>query len=155
MISLYAGSFDPITRGHEWVIKNAPGDLVIAVADNPAKKHHFDIDTRVRLVTQSTGAKYRVVKIGPVYLADFAGQVAADYIIRGVRSVADYEYEKAYADINRKINPYPVHLLLMPPPELASVSSSVVKSLVGPPGWERVVQQYVSPIVLEALSRAL
>jgi len=154
MISLYAGSFDPITRGHEWIIDNAPGELTIAVADNPAKRSTFTAAVRADLVRETTRGRRRIQVIGLVYLAEFAAEIGADYIIRGVRSVADYEYERAYADVNRTINPHPIHMLMMPPPELASVSSSVVKSLVGPAGWEAVVAKYVSPVVLEAL-RAL
>ena len=86
-----------------------------------------------------------------VFLADYAKQRSIPYLIRGVRSVADYEYEKAYADVNRTIEATMIHLLMVPPPELCSVSSSVVRSLVGPKGWEDVVSRYVSLHVLEAL----
>lgn len=153
MLYLYAGSFDPITKGHEWVIDNAPSNLIVAVANNPDKKYRFTIDERREMVVKHLNPAIEVITIGNEYLVDVARRFNVDYIIRGVRSAADYEYERAYADINRQISIFPIHLLMMPPPELASVSSSVVKSLIGPDGWETVVSRYVSPHVLEMLSK--
>jgi pantetheine-phosphate adenylyltransferase len=158
MRSLYAASFDPITKGHEWIIANAPGQLTIAVANNNAKKHCFTLQQRFNMVTQSVlmlgGVQARVEVVilhDTVYLASYAREHHIDYLIRGVRSVSDYEYEKAYADVNRTIEGSLIHLLMVPPPELSVVSSSVVRSLVGPNGWENVVSKYVSSHVVEAL----
>jgi pantetheine-phosphate adenylyltransferase len=158
MRSLYAASFDPITKGHEWIIANAPGQLTIAVANNNAKKHCFTLQQRFNMVTQSVlmiggaQAKVEVVMLDEtVYLADFAKEHQIDYLIRGVRSVSDYEYEKAYADVNRSIEGSLIHLLMVPPPELSAVSSSIVRTLVGPKGWESVISKYVSHHVVEAL----
>jgi pantetheine-phosphate adenylyltransferase len=158
MRSLYAASFDPITKGHEWIIKNAPGNLTIAVANNANKKHHFTMQQRFGLVTQSvmniarerTGGIDVLMLNENIYLADFAKEKEIAYLIRGVRGVADYEYEKAYADVNRSIEDGLIHLLMVPPPELGAVSSSMVRSLVGPKGWENVVAKYVSLHVVEA-----
>jgi len=152
MTSIYAGSFDPITKGHEWIIDHAPRPLVVAVASDPRKKYRFDLYTRICLVRESVPHEIDVVDIGNEYLVNYAVRIGASYIVRGIRSAADYEAERAYAAVNRMIAPgAPAHLFLMPPPELESVSSSIVKALVGPPGWEMVVARYVSPHVLEAL----
>lgn len=152
MTSVYAGSFDPITKGHEWIIEHAPHPLVVAVATDPRKSYRFDLQTRIRLVQKSVPQGVDVVDIGADYLVNFAVQLGAGYIVRGIRSASDYEAERAYVAVNRTIAPDgPAHLFLMPPPELEAVSSSIVKALVGPPGWETVVSRYVSPHVLEAL----
>lgn len=156
MQCLYAASFDPITKGHEWIIANAPGKLTIAVANNAAKKHHFTLQQRFSMVTQSVlmmgRADVEVIMLDEaVYLADHAKEQGIAYLVRGVRSVADYEYEKAYADVNRSIDGGLIHILMVPPPELSAISSSVVRSLVGPRGWEGVVSKYVSHHVVEAL----
>ena len=159
MRSMYAASFDPITKGHEWIIKNAPGNLTIAVANNAGKKHFFTLQQRFNLVSKSVmkvggerpGGLEVVMLDDDVFLADYARGKNIPYLIRGVRGVTDYEYEKAYADVNRNIDDTMIHLLMVPPPELCSVSSSVVRSLVGPKGWEAVVSRYVSLHVLEAL----
>ena len=155
MISLYAGSFDPITIGHEWVIKNAPGELIVAVANNPDKKYMFTLAKRMMMVA---GAIYnwnpniRIVTIGNEYLIKYAENYAVNYIIRGIRNAADFEAEKIYADVNREISDIRIpHLFLIPPEHLRGVSSSMVKSLVGPNRWEDVVSRYVSPNVLEEL----
>lgn len=153
MRTLYAGSFDPITKGHEWIINNAPGELIVAVADNPFKQYKFTLQQRMDFIIRSVADEsVQVVVIGNEYLIDFASRNDVDYIIRGLRSSEDYVYERNYAMINREIDVAgPRHLFLMPPPELESVSSSMVKALVGPEGWEKVVAKYVSPCVLEAL----
>jgi phosphopantetheine adenylyltransferase len=86
------------------------------------------------------------------YLVDYAMSRGVRYLVRGARSTADFEYEQAYADVNRTIVSHGLyHLIMIPPPELRSISSSVVRSLVGPVGWEKVVAKYVSPHVVEAL----
>lgn len=157
--SMYAGSFDPITLGHEWIINHAPENLIVVVATNPAKKYRFASEERWRLVHQSiAGLNPRIagkievaVLDEKAYLVDYAMSRGARYLIRGARSTADFEYEQAYADVNRTINPGLYHLIMMPPAELRSASSSVVKTLVGPVGWEKVVAKYVSPHVVEAL----
>lgn len=150
---LYAGSFDPLTLGHEWVIQNAPRPLVVVVADNPAKRYRFDLQQRLLQVVNATARldQVAVTSIGNEYLVSAAVRLGANFIVRGCRSVADYEAERAYCDVNRTISNLPLHLLMLPPPELASVSSSVVKQLVGPVGWEQVVARYVNPHVLEQL----
>lgn len=157
--SMYAGSFDPITLGHEWIIKHAPENLIVVVATSSAKKYRFTSEERWRLVHQSidglgprVAGKIEVVVLDEKsYLVDYAMSRGVRYLIRGARSAEDFEYEQAYADVNRAINPGLYHLIMMPPAELRSVASSVVKTLVGPTGWERVVAKYVSPHVVEAL----
>lgn len=157
---LYAGTFDPPTLGHQWVLAKAPKPLVVAVADNPAKKCLFTLDERLRMVRSTVNdiiekawwLDIKVTVIGDEYLAQYAKDCDFDFVVRGVRSVSDFEYEQSYAQVNGKIVPgCPPHLLMLPPPELAAVSSSIVKSLVGPKGWEEAVSKYVSKSVLETL----
>jgi pantetheine-phosphate adenylyltransferase len=162
MLSLYAASFDPITKGHEWIIKNAPRDLIVVVANNANKQHRFSLQERSDLVylsickiARTRGAGAGEIEVGTldntVYLAEYAKSRNVRYLIRGVRGVADYEYERAYSDVNRSIDENLIHLLMVPPPELGAISSSVVRSLVGPKGWEAVVSKYVSEHVVDAL----
>jgi pantetheine-phosphate adenylyltransferase len=158
-MGMYAGSFDPVTIGHEWIIKHAPGSLIVVVATNPEKKYRFTSEERFRLIHRSIdGLGPRVAgKIEvdildeKTYLVDYAMSRGVRYLIRGARSTKDFEFEQAYADVNRTINSGLCHLIMMPPPDLRSISSSVVRTLVGPAGWEKVVAKYVSPHVVEAL----
>ncbi len=155
---VYAGSFDPLTKGHQWVIDRAPRPLVILVANNPGKKYMFSLAQRTNMVRswiwnlRST----EVFSLQPdEYLVDAARRHDAAFIVRGARNAADFEYERAYSEVNRSISGDVCHeiphLLMLPPPELAAISSSVVKSLVGPKGWEDVVAKYVNPEILEML----
>lgn len=151
---LYAGSFDPLTKGHEWVIRNAPRPLTVLVANNPTKKSLFTLEQRVNMVIQFANYLFdvQVWHLQPdEYLAAAAARHKANYIVRGARNSTDFEYERAYAEVNAGIASGVKHLVMLPPPELASISSSVVKALVGPKGWETVVAKYVNHHVLEAL----
>ena len=80
-----------------------------------------------------------------IYTAHFAKSVGAEYLLRGVRSGADFEYEKTIAEINSNLEPDIVTVALTPPPEVAKISSSLVKSLIGPEGWRDVIRRYLPP----------
>ncbi len=75
----------------------------------------------------------------------------ADYILRGIRSSNDYEYERVMRHINGDMAPEITTTFLMPPRDIAELSSSMVKSLIGPDGWEQSVRRYVPAPVFEAL----
>ena len=87
------------------------------------------------------------------YLVDYAKEKGAAYVLRGVRSPADYEFERVMRYINNDLAPEINTVFLMPPRDLAQVSSSMVKGLIGPEGWEKTVRRYVPNAVFEALSR--
>ena len=88
------------------------------------------------------------------YLVDYAKEQSAAYILRGVRTAADYEYERVMRHINADLAPEITTIFLMPPRDIAELSSSMVKSLIGPEGWEDTVRRYVPNPVFEALSSA-
>ena len=157
----YAGSFDPITNGHLWVIGQALKlfDVVhVFVANSPAKKYAFDAESRYMMVRdackETFGATAQRLKfdfLSNRYVVEEAFKRGCDAVVRGIRTVADYEYEKTMADVNLGITPQVQTVFLMPPPNLGGVSSSMVKGLIGPEGWEKVVQPYVSANVLANL----
>jgi pantetheine-phosphate adenylyltransferase len=167
-IAVYAGSFDPITNGHLWVIETAAklfDDLYVVVANNPAKKYMFPAPHRWALLNRSIKHIQHdnlfTSTVENEFIVKYAKRTYSTrplphgpeqrYIVRGIRSVADYEFERQMAEINRKIEPDIETVILMCPPELASVSSSAVKGLIGPPGWEDVVGRYVPESVLDKL----
>jgi pantetheine-phosphate adenylyltransferase len=86
-----------------------------------------------------------------MYLAQYVRDERAQYILRGIRSVKDYEFERAMRHVNFDINAAVTTVFLMPPREISEVSSSLVKGLVGPTGWEDIVSQYVPSQVMEML----
>ena len=150
---VYAASFDPITNGHVWVIQEGSrifDELTIAIGMNPDKTYMFSLEERVELVTEATKGlpNIRVETFQDKFLINYAKSIDAEYIIRGIRNESDYEYERAMRHINSDLDASIATIFVMPPREIAEVSSSVVKGLVGPEGWEEVIGRYVPEPVL-------
>lgn len=156
-IAVYGGSFDPITKGHEWLIEEALSlfdELHVVVAKNSAKSAMFDIPTRIAQVKEVCGHhgdSVFVHALGNVFLVDYASSIGASHLIRGIRSVSDLEAERLIRQVNANINPGIKTLFLHPPKEFEEVSSSMVRSLIGIDQWVGVATKYVSPCVLKAL----
>ncbi|MDB4445606.1 pantetheine-phosphate adenylyltransferase, partial [Akkermansiaceae bacterium] len=85
------------------------------------------------------------------YLVDYAKEVGAEFILRGIRSPGDYEYERVMRHINSDMAPDINTVFLMPPREMAELSSSMVMGMVGPEGWGKTVRRYVPSPVFDAL----
>lgn len=158
-IGVVAGSFDPITRGHEWLISEAArlvDRLYVVIGVNPAKKYLFGDADRKRLVEacvadlDMAGTPTTVHFLSNDLLIQFAVKAGATHLIRGIRDTSDFSYETQMALVNRKIAPQVKTVYMVPPPELSEVSSSTVRGLVGFSGWEDIVRGYVHPSVLQA-----
>ncbi len=156
---VYAASLDPITNGHLWLIGKGLSlfdHLIVAIGVNPAKRPAFDIDLRLDLVRRSlaeagiTGS-VEVDQFSGRYLVRYAESKGAGFLLRGIRTEADYGYERTLRHVNSDMKPEIESVFLMPPRELAEVSSSFVRDMVGPEGWEAAVSRYVTPCVLDAL----
>lgn len=146
--AVYAGSFDPITNGHLWMIEQGSelfDRLVVAIGINPDKRYTFSLDERVDMLRRSTKTlpNVEVQTFENQFLVNYASSVDARYVLRGIRTEGDYEYERGMRHINSDLNPQIVTTFLMPPREIAEISSSLVKGLVGPEGWEGVVEGYL------------
>ncbi len=130
---IFVGSFDPFTIGHDAIVRRALplfDKLVIGVGYNEHKQYMYTQDERVQAIRQLYVADARVeVKVYNDLTIDFAHREGAQYIIKGVRSVKDFEYEREQADINRRIGGVDT-LLLYADPDVASVSSSLVRELI-------------------------
>lgn len=155
-IAVYAGSFDPPTRGHEWMIQRGAelfGRLIVAVARNPEKPYTYPLSQRVgwltELVRQFPNAE--VTTIENEFLAHYAARMQASYVIRGIRDEDDYRYERAMRYVNSDLNGNLTTVFLMPPRELCEVSSSFVKGMIGPDGWQKIVSRYVPDAVFRDL----
>ncbi len=154
--AVYAGSFDPITDGHLWIVEEARklfDELTVAIGINPEKTYTFPLRQRLDLLQQVLPEDKSILidHFDNRYLVDYAAEIGAQYIIRGIRSPADYEFERVMRQINEDIRPEVTTIFLMPSREVAEVSSSMVKGLVGPTGWEAQVRRYVPAPVFEAL----
>ncbi len=154
--AVYAGSFDPPTNGHVWMIDQGAhlfDELIIAVAKHPEKEYTFEIDERLGWLEQ-IAARHTNVKVASIqneFLARYAKRVDANFVIRGIRHEADYQYERGMRYVNSDLNPDLTSIFLMPPRTLCELSSSFVKGMIGPEGWESVVERYVPESVFERL----
>lgn len=154
--AVYAGSFDPPTNGHVWMIERGArlfGRLIVAVAQNPEKAYTFPLETRLGWLEEICGghANVEVADIQNRFLARYAADVGAGYILRGIRDEEDYRYERGMRYINSDLNADLTTVFLMPPRGLGQVSSSFVKSMIGPSGWEPIVEGYVPGVVFADL----
>jgi pantetheine-phosphate adenylyltransferase len=160
--AVYGGSFDPVTKGHEWVIEETLelfDKLHIVVGVNATKKPMFDLNTRQELIESVCGlyGKRVVVQGLPpnMFLVNFAKMVGATHLIRGIRNATDLEAERLMRQVNHRICPSVRTLFLHTPKEFEEVSSSMVKSLMGIDGWDDLAYEYVAPCVVGCLREML
>ena len=154
--AVYAGSFDPLTNGHLWMIEQGLelfDRLIVAIGSNPHKSYTFSVASRLELLKASLPPSDRmeIEHFDNRYLVDYAKEKDAQYILRGIRTADDYEYERVMRHINADLAPDIDTIFLMPPRDIAELSSNMVKGLIGPDGWEDTVHRYVPPPVLETL----
>lgn len=157
--AVYAGSFDPITHGHLWMIREAAelfDDLVVAIGVNPEKHSSFSLEDRLEMLRESLAGIERVTiaSFENEFLVNFARDVGAGHIVRGIRDGADYTYERGMRHVNADMQDAITTVFLIPPRELTEVSSSFVKGLVGPSGWQDVVRRYVPEPVFRRMTDA-
>lgn len=130
---IFTGSFDPFTIGHDSIVRRALplfDRIVIGVGVNESKRYMYPAAERVVAIALLYAAEPRIeVKEYSDLTVDFARRESAGFIIKGVRSVRDFEYEREQADINRHLCGVET-LLLYAEPHLASVSSSMVRELM-------------------------
>lgn len=158
---IVAGSFDPITKGHVWLIQRAAeiigedGYLHVVMGINPTKKYYFSKEEREKQIVKvladnlpaSLHACIVIESIGNEMLINHAKSIGATHIFRGIRNTEDFNYEAQIQLVNRKISSKIETVFFIPPSELTAVSSSTVKGLVGFEGWENIVDDYINESV--------
>jgi pantetheine-phosphate adenylyltransferase len=152
-VAVYPGSFDPVTRGHEDLIRRSlafADTVIVAVAVNVAKTPLFTLDERVALIRQAVAHPAVEVRSFDGLLADFARAVGASLIVRGLRAVSDFEYEFQMALMNRTLASEVETVFLVPAFDLTYLSSSLVREVARFGGD---VSQFVHPLVKKALER--
>jgi len=132
-IALFPGTFDPFTLGHWSLVERGlrlVDEIIIAIGINLDKKTFFPLEQRMEMLTRLFESNPRI-KISSYkgLTVDFAKETGARFILRGVRSVNDFEYEKNIANINRKIAGIET-FVLFPEPEYTHISSSLVRELL-------------------------
>jgi len=136
-VTVYAGSFDPITNGHLDLLERALkmfDNIIIAVAENPAKEPLFTLEERLELIRASLAnhAEPHRIKVDSFkgLLVDYVESCGAMAILRGLRAVSDFEYEFQMALMNRKLNRRPETLYLMTGARWIYISSRIIKEVV-------------------------
>lgn len=150
--AMYPGTFDPITLGHEDLVRRASrlfDRVVVAIAANPSKEPMFSLEERVELARSSMADLDNVEVSGYDGLTvDFANENNLSVIMRGLRAVSDFEYEFQLANMNRHLAVDVETVFLTPNENYNFVSSSLVREICSMGGD---ISEFVSPIVNDAL----
>lgn len=151
-LAIYAGTFDPITFGHIDIIERAAklfDRVIVAVAENKTKKTLFTLEERVNLATSVLQGKENVKVHGfDTLTLDFAKHLGANVLIRGLRAVADFDYEFQLANMNRTLSPTIETMFLMPAEKHMFISSSLIREIASLGGD---IKPFVPPSVVQAL----
>ena len=135
-IAVYSGTFDPITLGHEDVVRRAAGlfdEVIVAVAVAHHKKTQFSLAERLAMVEEAArrlpaGARVRALPFDGLIM-DFCRAQGAAAVVRGIRNLTDFDYEAQMAAMNRKLLPTVETVLLLPQAELQCISSTLVREI--------------------------
>jgi pantetheine-phosphate adenylyltransferase len=151
-IAVYSGTFDPITLGHEDVVRRAAAlfdTVIIAVAVAHHKKTLFNLQDRIEQAEQAMKgiANLRVLPFDGLIM-DFCAQHHASAVVRGIRNVTDFDYEAQMAAMNRKLRPQVETVFLTPSADVQCISSTLVREISKLGGD---VRSMVSPAVAKAL----
>jgi pantetheine-phosphate adenylyltransferase len=151
--ALYPGTFDPLTRGHEDLVRRAStlfDSVILGIADSRAKKPFFALEERLEIARQVLADLRNVEIVGFTgLLIDFARQQNARVVVRGLRAVSDFEYEFQLAGMNRNLNPDMETVFLTPSAEHMFISATLVREIAMFGGD---ISKFVHPIVSAKLA---
>lgn len=155
-VAVYPGTFDPLTRGHEDLVRRGAkifDKLVVGVADSPNKKPFFSMDERVQIAREVL-SHYPNVEVNGFrgLLKDFVRENNANVIIRGLRAVSDFEYEFQMAGMNRYLLPDVETMFLTPSDQYQFISGTIVREIASLGGD---VSKFVFPSVEHWLNQKL
>ena len=142
-IALFPGTFDPFTIGHQSLVSRGLAlvdEIIISIGINEKKQTYFSIEKRIEAISNLYKDEPRVKVMSYNSLTeDFANEVGAAFILRGIRTVNDFEYEKSIADVNRKLSGIETFILFTEP-EHTHISSSIVRELLN---YGKDISQFV------------
>ena len=154
--AIYPGSFDPVTYGHMDIIERAArisDELIVGVLQNNAKSPLFSVEERVIMLREVT-KEFKNVKIIPFegLLVDFAKQIDANVVIRGLRAITDFEYEMQMSQTNRKLNSDIETLFLTTSLDYSYLSSTTVKEVAS---FDGDIKQFVPEFVADQVTEKI
>lgn len=133
-IAIFPGSFDPFTIGHESIVQRSISlfdKIYIMIGFNANKSSFFPIEKRLRWINQVFKDESKVeVRVFEGLTVDFCKEVGAQYILRGIRTASDFEYERAIAQINKKMHPEIESVFLLTLPEHTPVNATILRDIV-------------------------
>jgi pantetheine-phosphate adenylyltransferase len=133
-VAIFPGSFDPFTVGHESIVKRALplfDKVIVMIGYNSNKKSFFPLEKRMKWINQVFDDEVKVeVQSHEGLTVDFCKKVSAHYILRGLRTSADFEYERAIAQVNKKMHPEIETVFLLTKPEHTPINSSIVRDII-------------------------
>jgi pantetheine-phosphate adenylyltransferase len=133
-IAVFPGSFDPFTIGHEAIVRRAFSlfdEIIIAVGANALKKNYYSLDTRKEMISLVFKNEPRIkVSHFEGLTVDYCKSIGAKYIIRGLRTAADFEFERALAQTNRVISSNIESVFLLTVPEHSHINSTIIRDII-------------------------
>ena len=152
--AVYPGTFDPLTRGHEDLVRRAAtlfDGLILAIADSKAKRPFFTLEERIAMAREVLGDMKNVEIVGfSGLLTDFVRKQRARVVLRGLRAVSDFEYEFQLAGMNRNLYPEMETIFLTPSAEHMFISATLVREIATLGGD---VSEFVHPTVAKLLKK--
>ncbi|MFV0544913.1 MAG: pantetheine-phosphate adenylyltransferase [Bacteroides sp.] len=141
--AIFPGTFDPFTIGHASIVERAltfMDEIIIGIGINENKNSYFPTEKRITMIQNlyQNNPRIKVLSYDSLTI-DFARQVEAQFILRGIRTVKDFEYEETIADINRKLAGIET-ILLFTEPELTCISSTIVRELLS---YKKDISQFI------------
>ncbi|WP_192820685.1 pantetheine-phosphate adenylyltransferase [Rufibacter sp. LB8] len=132
-IAIFPGSFDPFTNGHYDVVQRGAevfDEIIIALGNNSSKSRAFGVEKMMEIIQQVFAGNDKIkVQSYKGLTADFAKEVGAKFLLRGLRNTTDFEYENTIAQANRHVNPELETVFLITSPKLAAISSSIIREI--------------------------
>src|ERR671922_241359 len=152
--AVYPGTFDPLTRGHEDLVRRAStlfDTVILAIADSKAKRPYFTVDERIAMAREVLADMKNVQVIGfSGLLTDFVRKQGARVVLRGLRAVSDFEYEFQLAGMNRNLYPEMETIFLTPSEQHMFISATLVREIASLGGD---VSEFVHPLVARRLKQ--
>lgn len=133
-IAVFPGSFDPITIGHVDIVKRSIplfDKIIVAIGVNTQKKYLFSLEQRTEWI-KDVFKDYPSIEVSSYngLTINYCKEIGAQYLLRGIRSASDFEYEKTIAHLNHTMESEIETILMLSPPEYSSISSTIVREII-------------------------